>query len=350
MLRAAWQRFLGYGFNRLYVAGGRFTVYDQSGYIERHATPEQRATGFNWTLYQLMASDRPRVEAYRRDIDDLVPGRSVLEIGPGPKAVLTSLAAAAGAESILTIEANQWVASAARRRLRPYGDRIRLLAEHSDELSDADLAAPRHFDVLLMECYHPIASQERVVETIASLRRRGLTFGSVTSRGFTTFVAPAAAPRSASMTVAERVFMGWPPGRRAADAAMAERWSSLHGDLTAARSYQIAPPQEWQWCDFEGDGQLGTAATLRFEVDRIEDFVGLQFFNTFEFHTGRLDTGRVATHWGIYFIPMPLHPGSPGPSGPAELVLTTVSTDPDRPSYVELTVSADGCEPTTLRL
>ena len=344
------QRLVGYLFNLLYVAGRRYAVYDQSGYVEQHRTPDERATGFDWTLYQVMVSDRARVGAYRKDIEALVPGRTVLEIGPGPHAALTVLAAEAGAASILSIEANEWAAAEARRRVRRFGDRVQVVAGHTDQLSDEIVGQPRPFDILLIECYHAIASQERVVETISSLRARGWSFDTVISKGFTTFVAPAAGPSSSRMTWLERLVGGWPAGRRAADAAMAERWSSLHGDLAAVAARRLAPAVAWQWCDFEGDGRLNTEATLRFPVERVEDFAGLQFFNHFDFHHGHLDTGETPTDWGVYFVPMAFDDAARPGSGPGELVLRTSQPDPEQPSLVELVVEVSGVSTRSLRL
>jgi hypothetical protein len=224
------------------------------------------------------------------------------------------------------------------------------VAGHTDQLSDQAIGGPQHFDVLLIECYHAIASQERVVETISSLRRRGWSFDTVISRGFTTFVAPAASPSSARMVRLERVAMGWPPGRRAADAAMATRWSSLHGDVTEIASRRLAPAEAWQWCDLEGDGQLNTAETLRFPVGHVEHFAGLQFFNRFHFHHGDLDTGDTTTGWGVYFVPISFDEAVSRRTGPGELVLRTTQPDPVQPSFVELSVELDGANARGLRL
>ncbi len=344
------QRLLGRLFDVLYVAGRRYAVYDQSRYVEAHRTPDERATGFDWTLYQVMVSDRARVGAYRKDIEALVAGKRVLEVGPGPHAALTIIAAEAGAASILSIEANDWAAAEARRRVRRFGDRVRVLAGHTDQVSDEAVGASRHFDVLLIECYHAIASQERVVETISSLRRRGWSFDVVISKGFTTFVAPAAGPRSTRMTRLERLGMGWPSRRAAADAAMAERWSSLHGDMSEIASRRLSPAQAWQWCDFEGSGQLSTVGALRFPVDQVGHFAGLQFFNHFHFHHGRLDTGETPTDWGVYFVPIRLDVPPDRRTGAGELVLHTRQPDPERPSLVDLEVELDGVSSSSLRL
>jgi hypothetical protein len=350
MIAQIGQRLVGFAFNLLYVAGRRYAVYDQSSYVEQHRTPDERATGFDWTLYQVMVNDRARVGAYRKDIEALVPGKTVLEVGPGPHAALTVIAAEAGAASILSIEANDWAAAEARRRVRRYGDRVRVVAGHTDQLSAEAVGEPRPFDVLLIECYHAIASQERVVETISSLRRSGWSFDAVISKGFTTFVAPAAGPSSARMTRLERVVAGWPADRRAADAAMAERWSSMHGDMPEVASRRLAPAEAWQWCDFEGDGRLNTEATLRFPVSHVEDFAGLQFFNHFHFHHGHLDTGETPTDWGVYFVPVTGGAAIGRRTGPGELVLRTTQLDPERPSLVELAVELDGVSTEALRL
>lgn len=347
MILRLWQRLIGDLFDRLYVIGRRYAVYDQTVFFEQFPTPELRSTGFDWSLYQLMVSDQPRNEAYARDIRELVPGRSVLEIGPGASAVLTMMAAEAGAESVLALEANDWAVQEARRRVRPYGDRVQVVSGHSERVGP-EIGPPRHFDVLLLECYHSVASQEDVVETVEDLRRRGFTFGSVISRGFTTYVAPAVSPRSAPMTVLERVAMGWPPGRRAADRAMAERRSTLHGDMPAFAAQRLAPAQRWQSCDFETDNQLHTEPTLRFEVDDVADVAGLQFFNRFDFHGGALDTGRVATHWGIYFVP--LARAETTAEGPGQLLLHSRHPDSAQPAVVELQTELAGVAGAPIRL
>ena len=115
-----------------------------------------------------------------------------------------------------------------------------MLTRHSDDLEAAELAGRRHFDVLVVESYHAIASQEGVVETLTRLREKGWTFTEVISRGFSTYVAPSAAPVSAPMTAIERLAMGWPARSRRADAAMEERTSSMHGDMTRIASCRLA--------------------------------------------------------------------------------------------------------------
>ncbi|HEY5846011.1 MAG TPA: hypothetical protein VIT42_04380, partial [Microlunatus sp.] len=98
------QRALGRAFDLLYVNGSRYACYDQTAYLSRHPTPELRAVGFDWTLYEVMAGERARVRAYRHDIEATVRGKTVLEIGPGPTPVFTQIAAEAGAELVVAVE------------------------------------------------------------------------------------------------------------------------------------------------------------------------------------------------------------------------------------------------------
>ena len=274
-------------------------------------------------------------------------GKTVLEIGPGPTAVFTRIAADAGAELVVAVEASAWVAAEARRRVRSYGSRVVVLTRHSDDLEAAELGGRRHFDVLVVESYHAIASQEGVVETLTRLRDKGFTFTEVISRGFSTYVAPSAAPVSAPMTAAERLAMGWPATSRRADVAMAQRTSSLHGDMSRIASRRLAPAQLWQQADFETGGGLTTATSLTFDIDRAEDYAGVQFFNRFHFHHEDLDTGTTPTSWGVYFVPLPI-PGAG--AGRASFTLSTRLPDPGRSATVELRAELDGLRSTPRRL
>lgn len=333
------QRALGRAFDLLYVNGSRYACYNQTRYLSKHPTPELRAVGFDWTLYEVMAGERARVGAYRQDIEATVRGKTVLEIGPGPTAVFTQIAAEAGAELVVAVEANEWVATEARRRVRRFGSRVVVLAGHTDDLGGAELSGRRHFDVLVVESYHAIASQEGVVEMLERLRSNGFSFTEVISRGFSTYVVPSAAPVSGPMTLIERRAMGWPAGRRRSDAAMARHTSSLHGDMTRIASRRLATPQLWQRADFESGSALTTMTPLTFVVARAEAYAGLQFFNRFHFHHEDLDTGTTPTSWGVYFVPLPI--SSPS-AGPAVLTLSTRLIDPDRSATVELRAELDG--------
>lgn len=350
-LRRPVARFLGWLFVRVWVEGGRYGCFNQQPYLHDHPTPRARSTGFEWALYQVMLSDRARVEPYRRDIEASVRGRTVLEVGPGPTAVLTRIAARAGAARIVSVEANRWVAASAARHLRRHGipeSRVAVVTAYSDDLTPEHTGGVRHFDVLLVESYHAIASQERVVETIDTLRAHGFTFDQVISRGFTTWVAPARAPRPHDMTAVERVLMRWPAARRPAARAMRSRASSLHGDVGVIESLRLAPGQEWQACDVEAAGPATTAGRLSFEVERLDEYAGWLFWNHFRFHGETLDTLATPTCWGVYFVPLPI--ALPVGTGAGAVRLTTEQLRAQEPSALRLTAEAAGRSSRTVAL
>src|ERR687897_637403 len=124
------QRAMGAWFSRRYIEGGRYACYNEATDEKRRSTAAERRTGFDWLLFQLMLSDQARFGAYRRDIVATVPGKRVLEIGPGPAAVLSRLCLDAGAASVISVEGDPWVAAHAERRLlreRRYAGRWRVI-------------------------------------------------------------------------------------------------------------------------------------------------------------------------------------------------------------------------------
>ncbi len=97
--------------------------------------------------------DAPRNRAYADAIGWALrkrPGARVLEIGTG-SGLLAMHAARAGAESVVTCEANRLVAEAARGVLVANGmhDRVTLIAEHSSDLTTADIGG--RADILISE-------------------------------------------------------------------------------------------------------------------------------------------------------------------------------------------------------
>jgi len=190
---APFARAAGRWFARRYVAGGRYACHDETADEASRTTAAERRTGFDWLLFQMMLDDAPRLSAYRQDLRALAPGARVLEIGPGPEAVLSRAALDAGAAEVVSVEGDPWVARRAERRLareRRHAGRWRILPAMSSSVTPSDVEGDPHFDQLLLEVYDTIASREQVVETVTDLRRRGFSFDAVVSRGFETFVAP----------------------------------------------------------------------------------------------------------------------------------------------------------------
>ena len=335
---------MGAWFSHRYIEGGRYACYNQTADEERRATAAERRTGFDWFLFQLMLSDRARIEAYRRDLAATVPGKRVLEVGPGPEAVLTRLCLDAGAASVVGVEGDPWVAECTQRRLlreRQHAGRWRIVPTMSTELVPDDVDGDPQFDVLVLEVYDTIASQEHVVETVTDLRQRGFSFGAVVSRGFETWVGPTAAPPASPLTRVERLLFGWGAGSDArAQRQFRRRRSTLHGDLELIESLRLAPPRVWQTANFETPEPARTESVLAFTLTDPRRYGGFFLHNRFLFHNGVLDTSVTSTHWGVYFVPLPL---------PLEAIddtrrvdLRTVVADPTRPSSFTLRAEAAG--------
>ena len=134
-----------------------YVCYNQTRYLTKNPTPKLRAVGFDWTLYEVMAGERARVSAYRRDIEATVRGKTVLEIGAGPTAVFTRIAAESGAALVVSVEANAWVADEARRWVRRFGSRVEVLAAYLDDLDPAE-SSPREFCLRAPDCWFALAS------------------------------------------------------------------------------------------------------------------------------------------------------------------------------------------------
>jgi hypothetical protein len=341
------RRFLGWLLCMVYVRGGRYGVLNLTRDSQDRPTASDRRTGFDWLIFQALLTDRLRVAAYAADIAATVADRRVLEVGPGPAAVLTRLCLDAGAARVVSVEGDEWAAAAARRRLaRSAGggpaDRWQVVTALSTELEPSVVGG--EFDVLVCEAYDSIASRENVVETIADLRRRGFRFDRVISRGFETLVAPSAAPPPGGMTRVDRLALGWPGDRDRAAARMRAEPALVFADPAFVDGLRLAAPRRWQAADFEapvGDGGpasplAATETNLSFAVPDSGRYAGLVFHNRFLFHGHDIDTGRDRTTWGVMFVPLPLPAGTIG--GPMTLVLRTDVPDPDQPSRFTLTV------------
>ncbi|KMK66291.1 non-ribosomal peptide synthetase [Puniceibacterium sp. IMCC21224] len=87
-------------------------------------------------VYQAMAGDRGRNARYAEGFQRHLPGQTVLEVGPGPYAILSRMAIEAGARHVYAIEINPEIADRARAAVIEAGmqDRITVLTGDATEL------------------------------------------------------------------------------------------------------------------------------------------------------------------------------------------------------------------------
>jgi len=128
------------------------------------------ATAFPLKAYEAMRDDRARVEGFEAAIKArMAPGGvTVLEIGPGPFALLSIAAARHGAARVFAIEGNPEAVALAREAVAVAGfaDRIEILEGHSTEVD-----VPEKVNVVIAEILGSIASEEGCVATLRDARR-----------------------------------------------------------------------------------------------------------------------------------------------------------------------------------
>ena len=262
--------------------------------------------------------------------------------------MLSRMCLDAGAASLLSVEGDPWVAEQAERRLlreRRHAGRWQIVPTLSTDLTVDDVGGDPHFGVLVLEVYDTIACQEHVVETVTDLHRRGFSFDSVVSRGFETWAGPTAVPPARPMTRAERLMFGWGPGSDAHVARqLRQRRSTLHGDIDLIERLRLASPKAWQSADFEKAEPAHTEPVLSFDLTDPRRYGGFLLHNRFLFRNGVLDTSATSTHWGVYFVPLPLPPAAFRDT--RRVTLRTAVPDPNQPSSFTLQAEAAGATST----
>ena len=319
------------------LARARYRCFPDQRHSGGNYSKLGKLTTFNDIEYGSMLGDTARLDAYQRDIGSTVAGQRVLEIGPGPMAVLAKMCLDGGATEVVAIEGNATAARQAKAELGrnpSYASRWSVIRGLSSEVSPADVPGGPDFDVLVLELYNYIAAREQVVETVSDLRQRGFTFRSVISRGYETWVAPARTPPRSPRNLG-RLVRGqrpWPTLPRRPVAAF------VKGDMNDLSTLRLSRPQLWQQGGFENNVIATTVPDMTFPLEHPESYAGLLFHNRFLFHGDVLDTSAVPTHWGMYFVPLAL---------PADLMaqqdavtLHTECPDPGRPSIFTLTMRA----------
>jgi amino acid adenylation domain-containing protein/non-ribosomal peptide synthase protein (TIGR01720 family) len=119
-------------------------------------------------LYGSMAADEERNRAYAAVFAEALPGRSVVEIGPGPECVLSRLALDAGAEHVYAIELLDETFARARATV----DRLGLANRITLIRGDARTAAlPRQVDACISEIVGAIGGSEGAAAIINAARR-----------------------------------------------------------------------------------------------------------------------------------------------------------------------------------
>ncbi|WP_158923915.1 non-ribosomal peptide synthetase [Acidisphaera sp. S103] len=118
--------------------------------------------------YGAMAGDEQRNAAYRAAFIRHLPGKTVLEIGPGAEAVLTRMAVEAGARKVYAVEISPKVAEKARARIAQAGmaDRVEVIVGDITRVM-----LPERADVCISEIVGSIGGSEGSAVLIEASRR-----------------------------------------------------------------------------------------------------------------------------------------------------------------------------------
>lgn len=119
-----------------------------------------------------MLRDAPRNVAYRKGIEELVPGKTVLDIGTG-SGLLAMMAVRAGARHVFACETNEMLAAAAREVIAANGmaDDITLFAKSSMKL-DRDKDLDGGPDVIVSELIADDLMSEALVPSLNDASER----------------------------------------------------------------------------------------------------------------------------------------------------------------------------------
>jgi hypothetical protein len=126
-------------------------------------------------MYEAMETDDVRNQPYRDIIQEVVPGKVVLELGTGRKALWAVFCARAGAKRVYAIEANKRAYEASLAFLGSQGmDNVHLICGFSDKVR-----LPERCDILVHDLVGDIGSSEGMIPFIEDAKQRLLTVDAI---------------------------------------------------------------------------------------------------------------------------------------------------------------------------
>jgi hypothetical protein len=244
--------------------------------------------------YELMETDEVRNRPYREAIAAAVPGKVVLDVGTGRKALWAVCCARAGAKRVYAIEANERAYRSSLKYVRSQKlDNVTLIHGFSDKVG-----LPERCEVLVHELVGCIGTSEGMVAFVEDAKRRLLTPDPVLiPRRCTTYVLLVEDPR---LRWAERAFSYAMNGLRGADAFPFFRFYGFpHGAA-------LSEPQVFEDVEFRREPRLQTDDRVVLRVTRDGMLRGVCFFIRLHVSETRIiDTWNDKTSWSSPYIRFP---------------------------------------------
>ncbi|MBU6350099.1 MAG: amino acid adenylation domain-containing protein [Chloroflexi bacterium] len=148
-------------------------------------------------LYYAMTHDLRRNQSYQVAMQQLVQGKTVVEVGTGQDAVLAILCAQAGAQKIYAIERDAAAAQSARARIQQRGLTEQITVVHGDA---TQVELPEAADICLSEIVGPIGGCEGAAVILNNARRFLKAEGKMIPAQSTTKVAAVTLPDTLRLT------------------------------------------------------------------------------------------------------------------------------------------------------
>jgi hypothetical protein len=257
----------------------------------RHCDSRSMTEWYPEWFYEIMERDEVRNTAYEQAIRDTVQGRTILEIGAGPHAFLSSMCACAGARQIVAIEANIRAFQSACDYVAHQGlDSIRIIHGFSDQV-----AIEERPEVLIHELVGSIGSSEGMALFVRDAKQRLLSANADhIPYACNTYLFPTEHPR---LGIMERL-LGWV--YRGGRGLRGRQFLRVYNFPSSAA---LSEPQEFERIVFADNYPLTNHRRLVFTVARDGWLAGFALFiRLFVGLEQTVDSLSQSTNWSVPYI------------------------------------------------
>ncbi len=262
-------------------------------------------------LYAAMINDERRNAWYEKDIRANVKDKVVVEIGPGPEAILSRLCIEAGAKKVYAIEILEDTYRKAKAYLERMGLEQQIILIHGDATK---VQLPELGDVLVSELVGPIGGSEGAAVILNNARRFLKDTGIMIPLRNITRIAPVSLPE----------YFTAAPGFSVVSGIYAEKVFEYLGRNADIRLCLRNFTRDWLLSDAEVFEELDFSRQrveeehtqeISFTIERTDTIQGFMLWLTLGSTTGEiLDTMDYEHCWLPVFVPV-FYPGAPVSKG-----------------------------------
>jgi predicted nicotinamide N-methyase len=256
-----------------------------------HLSEREQVEWYPDWMYELMETDEIRNRHYSDAIREIVPGKVVLELGTGRKALWAMCCATAGAKKVYAVEANERAYQESLKYLRAKKiENVELILGFSNKIN-----LPEQCEVLVHDLIGDIGSSEGMIPFLEDAKRRLLTPDAIhIPQRVRSYVVLVEDPR---FTAAETAFSYALRGFRRLDEFPFVRVFGFPSRST------LSEPQVFEDFAFRQEQQLRRTVRLVAEIKRGGMLHGVFFFLRLSFTDAAvLDTWISQTTWATPYV------------------------------------------------